>query len=70
MAQKGINKFYSPLDASERILSSGRPLAPGEFFDLDQEEQDDEFNKRLIDEGQILPVPDPVKKEDSKKGDE
>lgn len=53
-------RFYSPHDATERILDSGRPLAPGEYFDLKKEEV--EANKRLIEEGQILPV-EPKKKD-------
>lgn len=49
-------KFYSPVDATERILASGRPVAPGETFDLKAEEVKDPHNKRLIEEGQIIEI--------------
>lgn len=47
-------EFYSPLDASERILASGRPLAPREFVKLTKEEQKDPHNARLIKEGKLI----------------
>lgn len=59
------DQFYSPLDASERLLASGRPLAPRELFTLTKKEQEDPHNKRLIEEGKILAVGD-GKKESAK----
>lgn len=56
------SEYYSPHDASERILASGRPLRPGQRFKLTDKDAKDPHNKRLIDEGQLLKVPD-------KKGD-
>jgi hypothetical protein len=49
-------EFYSPLDASERILANGRPLAPQEFVKLSDEEMKDPHNARLISEGKLLEV--------------
>lgn len=49
-------KFYSPWDASERILASGRPLSPGEFVELTDEEMKDPHNKRLLAEGNLLQI--------------
>lgn len=46
--------FYSPLDATERILANGRPLAPREFVELSEEEQKDPHNARLIAEGKLI----------------
>lgn len=51
-----MTKYYSPVEATERILASGRPVAPGEQFELKADEQKDPHNKRLIDEGQIVEI--------------
>lgn len=50
-------EVYSPHDASERILASGRPLAPGEYAEVTAKELKEPHNKRLLDEGQLLKVP-------------
>ncbi len=49
-------KFYAPSTATERVLASGRVLAPDEEFDLKKDEADDPHNKRLIEEGHIVEV--------------
>lgn len=51
-----MTKFYSPVDATERILANGRPVAPGETFELKGDDLKDPHNKRLIEEGQILEI--------------
>lgn len=48
--------FYSPLDATERILADGRPLAPREFVELSTKEQREPHNARLIEEGKLIPL--------------
>lgn len=62
-----MDKFYVPVTGTERVLESGRPLIPGEQVDLTKEEQDSEFNQRLISEGHLRKVP--RKKESSSGGD-
>lgn len=57
MTDKKI-EVYSPHDASERILASGRPLAPGERAKVTADELKEPHNKRLLDEGQLLKVPE------------
>jgi len=51
-----VTKFYSPVEATERILANGRPVAPGEQFELKGDELKDEHNKRLIEEGHIVEI--------------
>lgn len=49
--------FLPSTTASERTLSDGRVLVPGEDpVKLTAEEQDDPHNKRLIEEGQMIEV--------------
>jgi hypothetical protein len=50
------NKFVGPIHGRERVLSDGRVIVPGEEFELDDEAQKDEHNKRLIESGQVLAV--------------
>jgi hypothetical protein len=40
-------------------LADGRVLVPGTYTDLTVEQQEDEHNKRLIDEGLLIPAGDP-----------
>ena len=49
-----MKKFIAPVDATERVLSSGQVLVPGEPFELSDKDLKDEHNKRLLDEGQIV----------------
>lgn len=46
--------FLPTTTASERTLSDGRVLIPGEAMELTREQQNDPHNKRLIQEGQIV----------------
>jgi len=63
-------QFVSPIDRSERVLSDGRFLVPGEPFDLSEEEQQDQHNARLIEEGQILEVEPQTQTQSTKGGGE
>lgn len=47
-------------------LASGRPVVPGEKFNLSAEEQKDDHNQRLIDSGTIIPVGEPQKQRSQK----
>lgn len=59
MAKPNKSKMFSVrTDASERILSDGRVLVRGEPVSLDEDEQNDPHNKRLIEEGQVIEVKD------------
>jgi hypothetical protein len=49
-----MTKYVAPFDASERVLSDGRPITPGEPIELKSEDLKDEHNKRLIEEGQLI----------------
>jgi hypothetical protein len=49
-------KFRASLDATEATLADGRPLIPGDEYDLAPEEQHDPFNTRLIAEGQLISI--------------
>jgi hypothetical protein len=49
-----VKQYTARVDSTERVLSSGQVLVPGEPADLSAEDQKDEHNKRLIDEGQIV----------------
>lgn len=49
-----MKQFVTPVDSTERVLSSGQVLVPGEPVELSADDQKDEHNKRLIDEGQIV----------------
>lgn len=49
-----MTQFVGPLDATERVLADGRPIVPGEPFELKGDALKDPHNKRLIDEGQIV----------------
>lgn len=60
-----MTSFYSPHDASERILASGRPLVSGEYFELTTEEQKEPHNQRLLEDGQIQKVPAKKKEAES-----
>jgi hypothetical protein len=50
------SQYAAPITGTERVLSSGRVVVPGEYFQLDDEELNDDHTKRLLDEGQILEV--------------
>jgi hypothetical protein len=56
MAQSQSKSYIAPLDVTERVLSDGRVITPGEPFDLSASDQNDEHNRRLIDEGKISEV--------------
>lgn len=58
--------FVAPIDTSERVLSDGRVLVPGEPIDLDGEAQSDDHNARLIEEGQLIEVQTTVEQQSSK----
>lgn len=49
-----MKQFVAPVDATERVLASGRVLELGEPFEMSAEELKDPHNKRLVDEGQIV----------------
>jgi hypothetical protein len=57
--------FVAPLGSSERVLSSGQIVVPGEPIELDDEATSDEHNKRLIEEGQLLEVQEQKKSKKS-----
>jgi hypothetical protein len=57
--------FVAPLGSSERVLSSGQVVVPGEPIALDDEATSDEHNKRLIEEGQLLEVQEQKKSKKS-----
>jgi hypothetical protein len=58
---KNSTKVYVPHGVSERFLADGRPLEPGTFIELTNEQVSD--NQRLIDEEKLLLAPT------TKKGD-
>lgn len=53
--------YVARVDASERVLSGGRIAVPGTPVPLDDDAQKDEHNARLIEEGQLLEVPETSK---------
>jgi hypothetical protein len=52
----GNKDFVAPLGSSEKILADGRFLVHGETVSLEDDEQKDDHNARLIEEGQLLEV--------------
>lgn len=46
-------------------LASGRPLEPGEFVDLTEEQAQESYNAHLLDEGLLISV-EPDKREANK----
>lgn len=59
-------KVYAPHSGSERGLTSGRTLIPGETTDLTSDEAKDPTTKRLLEEGHLIEVKDPPKKKEDK----
>lgn len=49
-------RFVSPIDASERTLSTGQVLVPGEETQITAEVMEDPHQQRLLEEGQLLEV--------------
>jgi len=49
-------KYVSPIDASERTLSNGQVLVPGEATPIEADLMKDPHNQRLLEEGQLLEV--------------
>lgn len=45
-------------------LADGCPLAPGEAKGLSAKQAEDPYNKRLIDEGKLIPVEEPKGKKE------
>jgi hypothetical protein len=49
-------KFRASLDAHEASLADGRPLIPGEEYDLSPEDRSDPHNTRLVAENQLISI--------------
>lgn len=56
MAKSTSDDFVSPVGSSEHVLTGGSLAIPGQPISLTKEEQEDEHTKRLIAEGQLIPV--------------
>jgi len=55
MPVKNSTKVYVPHGVSERLLADGRPLEPGTFIDLTNEQM--VANERLFNEEKLLLAP-------------
>lgn len=55
--------FLPRIGASENTLEDGRVLVPGEKVELSADDLKSEYNKRLIESGQIVEVKPRKKKE-------
>jgi|1185.fasta_scaffold1596724_2 hypothetical protein len=53
MAQSQSKTYVAPLDVTERVLADGRVITPGEPFELSASDQNDDHNRRLIEEGKF-----------------
>lgn len=57
-------KSYRYIGEHAENLASGRPLEPGEFVDLTDEQLGESYNTHLLNEGLLIPV-DGAKGEES-----
>jgi hypothetical protein len=64
-----VTRFYGPHGTSKEFLASGAPIPDGDFFEMTKEQANDPHNKRLIEEGKILPAQETKKETTTGSGD-
>jgi len=53
---------YRFIGSHPESLASGRPIEPGEFVDLEDDDLEDPHNKMLLDDGHLITVEEEGKK--------